>query len=132
MATMFFRNPESFRIILSYLRTGLLDDRPYPSKKFLQFEAVYFGLQDLVEDLEQVVDRRVGTMLFICGLAPGTTKAFVEEEFQKSGNVLEVTQLANGTTAVVYMSNESWQKAVADLNGSSIGGRIVKVWREGS
>ncbi|HXH83693.1 MAG TPA: RNA-binding protein [Candidatus Tectomicrobia bacterium] len=71
--------------------------------------------------------------LFIGGLSWGTSSEELREHFQQAGTVTSATVVmdetgrSRGFGFVEMASSEEAEKAVAQLNGQSLGGRTLKV-----
>jgi RNA recognition motif-containing protein len=76
----------------------------------------------------------MGTRLFVGNLSFHTTEGEVLDLFKQSGNVLKCelimdkfTNKSRGFAFVEMGSQDEANKAIADINGKELGGRIVTV-----
>lgn len=132
----FFRDPAPFEVILEYLRTGRINDRTSVNRNFIRTEAAYFQLLEMLEGLYEgdvlaLVSHgphvRDGAVICISGLPPGIQQDVLKKALDKSGELIDVGCVSNNGTSFVTVTNYYATKIVANLDGTSIEGAVVKV-----
>ncbi|XP_062172507.1 small RNA-binding protein 11, chloroplastic-like isoform X2 [Alnus glutinosa] len=71
--------------------------------------------------------RGIASKLFVKGISFSTTEETLAEAFSKFGEVIEVRNRSKGFGYVTFAKEDEAQKALMDMNGKLLDGRVVFV-----